>query len=328
MFFRVLSWIYALASEARNLLFDRGVLKSRKLPVRVLSVGNITAGGAGKTPLTLLIGEILSKNNVPFGVLSRGYGRTSKRPFAVQKCNGLTAREIGDEPKMIGERLGCPLGIGADRFRIGGLLLRKFGPRTLLLDDGFSHRGLARDCDIVAVDGHNPFGKNFLPHGTRREALRRLARAHAFVITRNTAALEDADIRVTLGKYAPGRPVFTAERVPCGIVAPDGSEHAMTEFVGTPCYLFSGIADGKRFEETARTAGLTVTGCIPYSDHYIFDKDEIDHLRKNAGAGLFLTTEKDWWRLEGLREGLYYLRISLRMDDPVSFERFVVNAAT
>jgi len=327
MFFRLLSWLYAGLSEIRNILFDKRLLKAIRLPAPVISVGNITAGGAGKTPLVLLIGEILNKHKTPFGILSRGYGRKSKVPHAVASSAKLTASELGDEPKMLGERLGCPLGIGANRARIGGLLLRKFGPRALILDDGFSHRWVARDADLLVIDGHAPFGKAFLPQDTRREALRNLARASAFVITRNTpAALDDAEIRATLEKYAPGRPVFTARRVPVAIVDPEEKERPLAEFAGRPFYLFAGIADGKRFEETAKEAGLSVTGCVPYSDHYNFDKDEIDHLRANAGSAGLLTTEKDWWRLEGLRENLYYLRIALVPDAPAEFEAMLMVA--
>lgn len=324
MFFRLLSILYAAGSALRNFLFDHNLLKSHKLSVPVISVGNLTSGGSGKTPLTLLIGQILKRNNTPFGILSRGYGRVSPRPFAIQSGAGLTARELGDEPKMLFERLGCPLGIGANRVRMGRLLLLKFGPRALLLDDGFSHRRIARDIDIVVVDGHNLFGKSYVPHGIRREGLRGLARASGFVITRNTPALDDAEIRATLERYAPGRPVFTACRKPLCVVAPDGRESAFTELSGKSFYLFSGIADGSRFEQTAREAGLDVKASVPYSDHYVFEKAEIDHLRENAGDALLLTTEKDWWRLDGLRDTVHYLRIALEMDKPAEFERWLL----
>ncbi len=325
MTYFLLSLLYTAVSVIRNFLFDIGFFKSHKLPVPVISVGNITAGGSGKTPLVMLIGSILKTQGIEFAVLSRGYGRKSTIPFFAKSSRDLTALQIGDEPKMIGERLGCYLGIGANRFRIGSVLMRKFHPMPVILDDGFSHRWIGRDLDLLVIDGTNPWGKGMLPYGTRREIRGSIRRASAAVITRDTETLDDSAIRAKLAGLRFSKPLFTARRIADGIIGPDGNLKPVTDFPGTPFYLFSGIANGKRFEESVKALGLTVKGSISYPDHFIFNSEEITQIKKNAGDSKLLTTEKDFYRLGELAKGLYYIRISLVVDQDDAFKGLILN---
>jgi tetraacyldisaccharide 4'-kinase len=324
MTYFLLSLIYGAVTVIRNLLFDLGVFSSRKLPVPVISVGNITAGGAGKTPMVILIGEILKSRGKTFGVLSRGYGRKSVVPFTLRSGKEMTAEQIGDEPKMIGEKTGSALGIGANRFRIGSTLLLKAGPMPLILDDAFSHRWIWRNLDILVIDGADPWGKGLLPYGTRRETLSNVRRADAAVITRDTPDLDDTKIRAKLAALKFSRPLFTAQRVPDGIVEPGGAVKNPSDYRNRPFYLFSAIADGKRFEGYVRSLGLSVKGSISYPDHFIFDQAELAQIRKNAEGSLLLTTEKDFYRLGPLAGDAYYLRIKLAVDQKESFRQLIL----
>jgi len=325
MTYYLLSLIYAVVTSIRNFLFDTGIFAAQKLPVPVISVGNITAGGAGKTPMVLLIAEILKSAGKPFGVLSRGYGRKSVVPFTLRSSKEVTAQQIGDEPKMIGEKTGCALGIGGNRVRIGKLLLLKTGPLPLVLDDGFSHRWVRRNLDLLLIDGANPWGKGMLPYGTRRETLGNVRRADAAVITRDTPDLDDTAIRHKLARLRFSKPLFTARRVPDGIVEPDGSVKQPSDYAAKPFYLFSAIADGERFERYAKSLGLSVKGSISYMDHFVFDVAEIAQIRKNAGEALLLTTEKDFYRLGPLAAEIRYLKIRLEVDQAEAFKRLILD---
>src|SRR3989339_95940 len=320
MAFRILSLLYTIVTLVRTVLYGTGILKARTLPVTVISVGNITAGGTGKTPLVMRIGSLLSESGLRCGVLSRGYGRTSHRPYCVDSAAGLGWQEIGDEPKMIAENIPCCLGIGADRFRIGALLVKKFGPMPLILDDGFAHRSLYRDLNILTVDAHDPWGKAMLPHGTRRELLRGIMRADMIVVTCNTGFAGGNGVVDDIRRRGFKKPVFTAVRTVECIACPDGKKQSVEVMRDHPFYVFSGIAHGDRFVSMARSLGLLVAWSLTYADHYPFDAAEMDQIRANAGGASLLTTEKDFWRLEdAFRRGLYYLKIALRIDQDKAF---------
>jgi tetraacyldisaccharide 4'-kinase len=320
------SLIYTPITIIRNYLYDFNILKARRLPVPVISVGNITAGGTGKSPMVITIGEILKNAGKTFGVLSRGYKRSSIKPYAISSREGLGASEIGDEPMMIGQRLGCPLGIASDRYRIGRILIGKFGPEVLILDDGFSHRRLARDLNLLLIDESDPWGGGMLPYGKRRETLANISRADAIIITRDHDATDDAPIRDKLKKLKFNRPVFTARRRPECIVTPDGTVHPFSAYKDRGCYLFSGIAKPERFFNMATRFDLKVKGTISYPDHFIFDRSEMDRIKDNSHGALLLTTEKDFWRLDDLNKDVHFLRIAIQFDQMEPFCDFIVNS--
>jgi len=323
----LLSLLYTAVSVFRNFLFNIGILKTRKLSAPVISVGNITAGGTGKTPTTLLIGEILKNSGKPFAILSRGYGRSTTLPFALRTTETMTAAQIGDEPKMLGERLQCPVGISGNRFKMGRLMTLKFGPRTLIMDDGFSHRFLHRDLNIVLLDQENPWGRHMLPLGTRRETLKNLLRADVLLVTRDSERVNLAELSKKIATIGFQKPILTARRVPESIVTADGISLPLSDFKDTPFYLFSGIANGNRFASFVKSHGLTETGHISYFDHYRFDQEEIDQIRKNAGTATLLTTEKDFYRLGPLAQDIHYLRIRMAPDKPEEFEQLILTSS-
>ena len=180
-----LSTIYGSVVAARNVLYDRGLLRARRLQGGVVSIGNLSAGGSGKTPFVLLLGELLKARGVKFDVLSRGYGRQSKGVRLVDPA-GLP-QEFGDEPLLIARKLQVPVVVGEDRYEAGQFAESKFGEQLHLLDDGFQHRALARDFDIVLVTPQDATDK-LLPAGRLREPLPSLRRADVVVLASGASA--------------------------------------------------------------------------------------------------------------------------------------------
>ena len=281
--FTTLSPLFGAGVRVRNALYDRGVLTSHKLQGPVISVGNLSVGGSGKTPFIILLGELLKARGIKFDVLSRGYGRRTRGVFVVDP-SGL-AQDFGDEPMLIAQRLQVPVVVGEDRYRAGIAAEEKFGPQLHLLDDGFQHRALARDFDIVLVtpeDGRD----HLLPTGRLREPLNNLKRADAIVLM--NGASQDA-FPIT------GKLVWQVRR---------GIEPI--QVLPRPV-AFCGIARPQNFFAQLRTAGIEPIAEAVYQDHHSYTESDIQELlqvRQQSEAGGYVTTEKDLINLGRHRSSL------------------------
>jgi tetraacyldisaccharide 4'-kinase len=278
-----LAAIYGAGVSLRNRLYDRDTLQPKKLAGPVASVGNLSVGGSGKTPFVILLGELLKARGMKFDVLSRGYGRES-RGVALVDPDG-SARDFGDEPLLIARRLGVPVVVGEERYQAGVAAESKFGPQLHLLDDGFQHRTLARDFDIVMVIPED-VRDQLLPAGRLREPLRSLARADAVVVTSGASA-ESFPVK--------GKLVWRVRR---GIVPKN---------VPSRPVVFCGIARPKNFVLQLRTAGIEPAAEAFYGDHHAYRERDIRDLlslRKKSEADGFVTTEKDAVNLGGLLTAL------------------------
>src|ERR671922_408481 len=216
-----LASIFGAGVRLRNTLYDRGTLPVRRLQGPTISVGNLSVGGSGKTPFVLLLGELLKARGVKFDVLSRGYGRQSRGVLLVDA--GGSSRDFGDEPLLIARRLEVPVVLGEDRYEAGVFAETKFGLQLHILDDGFQHRALARDFDIVLVTPDDARDR-LLPAGRLREPMSSLRRADAVVLSSGASAEqlplrpEQRVWRVRRGiipRGVPSRPVAF-----CGIARP------------------------------------------------------------------------------------------------------------
>jgi tetraacyldisaccharide 4'-kinase len=280
--------IYGQVVRARNTLYDRGTLRTRRLQGGVISVGNLSVGGSGKTPFVLLLGELLKSRDIKFDVLSRGYGRKSRGVRLVDPA-GLP-HDFGDEPLLLARRLQVPVIVGEDRFEAGRLAEAKFGAQLHLLDDGFQHRRLARDFDIVLVTPQDATDR-LLPAGRLREPLASLRRADAVVLT--SGALADAfpldgtrTWRVRRGiapQNVPPRPV-----------------------------VFCGIARPQNFVLQLRAANIDPVAEAFYRDHHAYSESDLRdllQLKQQSEAGGFVTTEKDAINLGGYLSALQPLAV-------------------
>jgi tetraacyldisaccharide 4'-kinase len=266
--------IYGAAVSARNSLYDRGILKTRRLSGSVISVGNISVGGSGKTPFVILLGGLLQQRGIHFDVLSRGYGRKTQGVLAVDP-NG-SPRDFGDEPLLIAKRLDCPVFVGESRYQAGLFAESKFGSQLHILDDGFQHRSLTRDFDIVLLPPEDARDQ-LLPAGRLREPCSSLRRADAVVLSAESTY---SDSKLGLDQQRTWhlrRSMAIAEGPPNPVV-------------------FCGVARPEKFIKQLRVAGIQPVATKFYRDHYSYsekDARELAALREQKHAGGFVTTEKD-----------------------------------
>ncbi len=267
-----LATIYGGIVGARNALYESVWLRMRRLQGPVVSVGNLSAGGSGKTPFVLLLGELLQGRGVKFDVLSRGYGRKSRGVLLVDPA-GLP-QQFGDEPLLIARKLQVPVIVGEDRYAAGRFAEGKFGPQLHLLDDGFQHRGLARDFDVVLVTPQDAKDK-LLPAGRLREPLGSLRRADAVVLASGASA-ESFPLK--------GKLVWRVRRG----IAPNS--------VPPRPVVFCGIARPQNFVLQLRAANVDPVAEAFYRDHHAYRENDIRELlelKQRSEAGGFVTTEKD-----------------------------------
>ena len=280
--------MYGAAIRTRNRFYDRGLLRPRRLRGPVISVGNISVGGSGKTPFVILLGEMLKQRGIKFDVLSRGYGR--KTHGVLQVDPGGASADFGDEPLLIARRLEIPVILGEARYAAGVVAEEKFGPQLHLLDDGFQHRRLARDFDIVLVTPEDARDR-LLPAGRLREPLTSLQRADAVVLS---AGADPANFPLE------GKLVWRVRR---GIVPANIPRRPV---------VFCGIARPQNFILQLRKTGIEPAAEAVYRDHQAYTESDIRELlalRDKSEAGGFVTTEKDAINLGGYFSSLQPLAI-------------------
>ncbi len=268
----VLDSIYGAVVRMKNSLHERGTLRAHRLQGPVVSIGNLAAGGSGKTPFVILLGELLKARGVEFDVLSRGYGRSTMGVLLVDPQG--TPRDYGDEPLLIARRLGVPVVVGEKRYEAGQFAEAKFGARLHLLDDGFQHRALARDLDVVLVNASD-FEDRLLPGGRLREPLTALKRANVVVLEENVPyparRLGRKEIwRVRRGTGIPPMPPRVA--------------------------AFCGVARPERFFGQLRAAGVVAAVEIAFADHHSYTEKDVRDLlavKEEKNCAGFVTTEKD-----------------------------------
>jgi tetraacyldisaccharide 4'-kinase len=274
-----LSAIYGFAAAGRNRLYDGGTLRSYRLSHPVISVGNISAGGSGKTPFVIRLGELLKERRIKFDVLSRGYGRETRGVLRVNPDG--SAREFGDEPLLIAKRLKCPVIVGQSRYQAGLCAENALDSAFHILDDGFQHRSLARDFDIVLLSPED-VRDQLLPIGRLREPLSSLDRADAIVLTQEVEG----------GKLPPAKPVWRVRR---SLQLPEAVSPRRP-------VAFCGIARPRRFIEQLRELGIRPVAERFYRDHHKYTSADVGNLvsllDRHRGDG-FITTEKDAINLGG-----------------------------
>lgn len=273
---KVLSGVYGAVVGARNSLYDNDFFRARKLSWPVISVGNISAGGSGKTPFVIMLGKLLEERQWWFDVLSRGYRRTTRGVLSVT-ADG-SPEEFGDEPLLIARNLRCPVIVGEDRYAAGLRAEQDHGcaqSNTVhLLDDGFQHRSLHRDFDVVLLNRED-LDDRLLPIGRLREPLNSLGRADVVVVD----------------------PEFPVERLPNGnFQVWRVNRSAEVPALDAPVIAFCGLARPQRFFSELRKAGLDVREEIAFRDHHRYSVNDVERLvqiKQRIKDSSLVTTEKD-----------------------------------
>lgn len=310
-----LAWpLSALALGYRGLLGVREQLyhwrlfRSRQLPCPVISIGNMTVGGTGKTPAVEFAVRTLKGWGISPGIVSRGYGRHTRGSLIVADPNGIKVEPLqaGDEPYLLARRLpGTAVVVGENRYEAARLCVERFDVQALVLDDAFQHRTLKKDLEIVLVSGHWPWGNGHLfPRGSLREPLRALARAHLVVVTDPRDGRELSTIRKTVNGQNPNCTVVAAqyEPVECSDIR-SGARVDLVALRGTRVYGFAGIARPENFVRTLEQLGVSLAGFTEFPDHHWYHAQELEALAREAtakGAAALVTTEKDAVRCLGL----------------------------
>jgi tetraacyldisaccharide 4'-kinase len=330
-----LSALYGAAVSLRTVLYQRGILKGHTLPCPVISIGNVTLGGTGKTPMVLAVAGFFAKKGRHPAVVSRGYGRNNESETLVVS-DGVTvftnSRQGGDEPVLMGSKLaGVPVIVGAGRYEAALFALERFKSDLVILDDGFQHLKLRRDRDIVLVDAGDPFGNEKLfPAGILRERVASLKRAQAVVITRADTAREIETLKGRIRSITRAQ-VFTSVQRPVDLVdCRAGSPKPLSVLRGATVLVFSGIARPATFLAMVGSLGASIGEACAYPDHYEYRKSDLAEVYKKAAdhrASMIVTTEKDAVRLRELKpDGIWALRIELVVAEREEWETFLLNS--
>jgi tetraacyldisaccharide 4'-kinase len=337
--FDMLSWLYGLAATTRRRCYQSGLLASTRLAHPVLSVGNLTIGGTGKTPLVMYLARVFQSSGFHPAILTRGYrGRAEKSQLLVSDGSKMLceAAECGDEAFLMAQKLpGLPVAVGRKR-SLSARLIPGYGADeklVFLLDDGFQHLQLERDLDLLVLDATDPFASGrVLPFGRLREPLAALERADRLVVTRAHLAFDQEALETEIRLRNRLAPITYFYHDASGLVEPATARvHPMRDFAGKRVIAFSGIGNPQVFLRDLQHYQLRIIGEFLFRDHHAFSQAEVDQIWQAAeshGAEAVVTTEKDAVRLHHLRLGrcpLLALQIEAKPEDPGDFDRQVVD---
>jgi tetraacyldisaccharide 4'-kinase len=307
--------LYGLGVHVRNRAYDRGWIRQAKLPCPVISVGNLTVGGTGKTACVELVASKAQGLGKRVCVLSRGYGGGVRRPYWVVHQEGAllinghasdAIAGVADEPQWLARRLpGTPIMVGARREQTGRQALAQCQPEVFVLDDGLQYRRLSRDCEIVLVNARMPLGGwKLLPRGPMREPLTQVRRAHVVIITKADESLDTvAAMQERLKAFNPDATIATAMHEPVRLWDSRTMEPvALDRLAGRRVSLLSSIGDPEGFEHTVKRLGATVASHAAYPDHHRYQAVEWREALRAASSAqaALVTTEKDFIRLRAL----------------------------
>ena len=340
-----LSLVFAAIVAVRDFLYRTGLIRRHPLGIQVISIGNVTAGGTGKTPVTEIFARTLSAEGRKVAILSRGYRRKEAPwwrrlftqvidpPLVVSDGRHvlLDSTTGGDEPYMLASNLpGVAVVVDRNRVKAGRYAIKRLGCNTIILDDGFQYQKLKHSVEVLLVDATNPFGNgNMLPRGILREPARRLKRADIIFLTKCHGDV--SAVRNEIRRYN-----RTAEIVECNHTPKllrdvwSREEYPLSWLQGKTTCTLSGIASPKGFENSLRRLGARVVWCERYADHHRYDSSEILYaLNRTAdmGADALVTTEKDavrFPRLETTPVRCLYLRIAIEiLSGAESFDQII-----
>jgi tetraacyldisaccharide 4'-kinase len=316
----------------RSLFYSLNLFKTKILPCPVISVGNITVGGTGKTPLTIALAKELRNRGIRVAILSRGYkGKKNSEPVVSDgKTIFLSPDKSGDEPFLMAQACkDIPVLVGKDRCRNGRIALQRFGVQGLLLDDGYQYLPLQRDLDILLIDSHLGFGDGYLlPRGILREPLSHLRRANLFLLTK----LEDSEISQPLEKKIReihlSSQVFHSHYEPTSLVGPQGEQEAFHSLRGKKILALSGIANSNYFSSLLRKCGMEIVREAVFPDHHLYTAKDLSFIEEiGKEVDCIVTTEKDMVKLKKLNIDhlpLRALRIELKIWEEKEFYQKVM----
>ena len=329
--------IYKFIIWMRNFLFDKNVLKSESVNAEVFSVGNISIGGSGKTPVTIYLTNLLKRNNRKVGVISRGYGRKSRGYILVSDGEKFltSVEKAGDEIYHTVIDCSVPAAVAEDRVKGAKRFIKETGVDTIVLDDAFQHRWIKRDVDLLVIDQRFLTEKSFLSHnllptGVMREPLSSINRASAVIINRKF--MEKKDIPIEYQHYLKEKKVFTGYYNAISFFdLKKHTEYSLEEFQGQKSLVVSGIAAPFSFLNILRQTKVDTQNKLIFKDHKRYSYNDVQRIRQlfySTNSHSVVTTEKDAVKLSRFSRELddidiYYLKIKFILDDEDAFKGFI-----
>lgn len=335
---RPFSPLYSVAMRLRERLYQQGILKSTAFEVPIISVGNLTLGGTGKTPMVQYLARLLQKKGYQPAIISRGYGGATKERINIVSDGKeifLAADYVGDEPRMLAETLpGIPVLTGIVR-KLPAAEAVRMGANILLLDDGFQHLAIRRDLDLVLFNTDKLAGNSrVFPGGDLREPIKALHRCHAFVLTGTDEQNQQRamNFRAVLYEKFPGKPVFFSRNTPIGLVlqTTDGDKIPVQpeELRDQQCLAFCGIAQPESFQQTLKQLHIQPTALRVLPDHFTYTQKTLGQLitaARKSKASCFLCTEKDLVKLRNLELPLPLYGVVIEAQPDKGLTHFIVN---
>ena len=331
--------LYSFVVSVRNFLFDKGIFKVKKVLAKVISVGNLTVGGSGKTPLVLYISSLVRGQKRKVGVLSRGYGRKTKGYLLVSDGNEIKTGvdDCGDEIYLTVMECNVPAAVSENRVNGAELLIRDTGVDTIVLDDAFQHRWIYRDVNLLIIEQKflmcaEKFNCTLLPTGNMREKFSSVNRADAVIINRKFS--EKAEIPEKYNSCFSGKKIFTAHYKSVGFVdVKTHSFYPISDFEGQKSLVVSGVANPHSFLNALKQNNISTLNNLIFKDHKKYCDKEIQKIRKEfyaVNAHSVITTHKDAVKLAQFSNQLddidiFYLKIEMEFDNGKEFDNFIIN---
>ncbi len=332
--------VYSLITKIRNVFFDKNIFPSAKVDAKVISVGNLTVGGSGKTPATMMIAKTLKEKNKKVGLLSRGYGRSSIGYVYVSDGNNINTSvdECGDEMYFMSEELKVPAAVAEHRVDGAKQFIKDSNVDTIILDDAFQHRWIYRNVDVVIIDQRflekdGQIEQHLLPLGSMREPFESLKRSDIIIINRKFSGINK--IPEKLERYFEGKKVFTGYYEAVGFY--DVKNHNffnMNEFQGQKSLVVCGIARPYSFLNALEKNKIDITNKMIFDDHKNYSLKEVHDIRKkfyDTNSYSVLTTQKDAVKFIKYSKELddidiFYLKIELKLDEQNKFDELIIKS--
>lgn len=296
----LLSFIYVFGLILARIGFYLGILRSVRLNCKVISIGNITLGGTGKTPFVRMLAKYLTQKGKKVVILIRGYKRKNFNPEPLT----LNPDVMGDEGYLLAQDSAVPVLVGRDRIKTAYMAIEKYHPDIIILDDGFQHWRLKRDLDVVLINALNPFGnKRVIPRGILREPLTGLSRADVFVLTKADLGEGVLALGQRLNALKPQALVIEAVHKPVCFYDLEGKKSELSSIKDKEVCIFSAIADPASFEKIILNLGAKIKFKFEFGDHHNYIQEDLDKIIKtckNLNIPCFITTEKDAVKLLSL----------------------------
>ena len=328
-----LSFIYGSLVAIRNFFYKTNILSTKSLNCKVISIGNITVGGSGKTPTVEYLSNLLQSKGHKVGIISRGYKRKSKSTLVVTdgKKKPESWKHVGDEPFLLAHKLeNIPIVVGISRYKAGSMMIEKFQPDVILIDDGFQHLSLHRDLDIVLVNSKDKRSDHkLIPSGKLREPISNLTKADLIIITKSNIHAPSNYLINKIESF--NRPtIYNELQIDSLLQIKSNKINKLDKIANKKVYLFSALGDNESFKKIMGYTDAKIVGHSKYPDHYQYTLDDLNDIEQKAtkrNAEFLITTEKDLVKIkpQNRKIDIYTVRMKMIFKPDKLFNEYIDN---